>query len=332
MRIPNENDRDYTPTPEDVPDDDGDEAAREVARVPNEAAGERLDRVLARLLPHHSRSRLKAWIEAGRLAVEGRRETTPGSRMKGGEILILSALPEPEACAQKPEAIALNVVYEDASLLVINKPAGLVTHPGSGNWSGTLMNALLYRDPALAEIPRAGIVHRLDKDTSGLLVVARTLMAQTDLVRQLQAKSVRRKYLAVARGEIPRDGYVDAPIGRHPRERIKMAVIPQGKPAVTRYRVLKRYRGACLVACSLETGRTHQIRVHLAHLGYPLLGDPVYGRGRAAAHLPDFPRQALHAFRLGVIHPESGEALTWEAPLPEDLQALLEKLEATRHG
>jgi 23S rRNA pseudouridine1911/1915/1917 synthase len=234
-------------------------------------------------------------------------------------------MPDQELLAQTPEDIPLEVLFEDESLLVINKPAGMVVHPGSGNWSGTLMNALLHRDPRLAGVPRAGIVHRLDKDTSGLLVVARTLAAQTDLVRQLQARTVKREYLAVAIGTLEGQGCVDAPIGRHPVQRTRMAVVQGGKPAITHYRVLACHAGATLLGCRLETGRTHQIRVHMAFLGHPLLGDPVYGR--TVPGLPDFPRQALHAARLGLIHPVSGASLFWEAPLPEDMQELLHALQ-----
>ncbi|MDR3323824.1 MAG: 23S rRNA pseudouridine(1911/1915/1917) synthase RluD, partial [Zoogloeaceae bacterium] len=289
----------------------------EVLQVPENEAGQRLDLALARLLPQHSRSRLQGWIRAGRLSLDGLPETDVRKKLRGGEHLTLSTLPEPEIQAQTPEDIPLDLVYQDETLLILNKPAGLVTHPGSGNWSGTLLNALLHHAPNLANIPRAGIVHRLDKDTSGLLVVARTLVAQTDLVRQLQARSVKREYLALAVGTVTGDGRVDAPIGRHPTQRVKMAVMQNGKPATTHYHVLRRYPGATFLACRLETGRTHQIRVHMAHLGHPLLGDPVYGR--AVAGLPEFPRQALHAARLGLIHPESGVAMHWEAPLPEDM-------------
>jgi len=215
------------------------------------------------------------------------------------------------------------VVFEDATLLVVNKPAGLVVHPGSGNWQGTLLNALLQRVPALAGIPRAGIVHRLDKDTSGLLVVAKTLAAQASLVRQLQARSVKREYLAVAHGRIARDGRIEAPIGRHPVKRTKMAVVARGRPAVTHYQVLERYPGASLLRCRLETGRTHQIRVHLSAQGHPLVGDPVYGK--RSSGIP-FPRQALHAERLGLLHPKTRKPMSWHAEPPADLQELIASL------
>ena len=312
MNDPEENPEDYSPSPPVV------------LRVPESAAGQRLDQVLAALLPQHSRSRLQDWIRAGRLLVDAQPETLARRKLHGGEALTLAVPADPESLAGVPEAIALDIVFEDESLLVINKPAGMVVHPGSGNFSGTLMNAVLHHAPALAGVPRAGIVHRLDKDTSGLLVVAKTLTAQTDLVRQLQARSVKREYLAVALGVLRGEGRVEAPIGRHPVQRIKMAVLPTGKPAVTHYRVERVFAGATLLRCRLETGRTHQIRVHLASIGHALLGDPVYGA--SPAHLPPFARQALHATRLGLVHPVRKELLHWEVPLPEDMRSLLAML------
>lgn len=294
--------------------------------VPQQNAAMRLDQVLSAMLPQHSRNRLQGWIREGRVMVDGNVETEPKRKVLGGERVAVNFAEAPESLAEQAEDIPLDIVFEDASLLVINKPAGLVVHPGSGNWSGTLMNALLHHVPGIAAVPRAGIVHRLDKETSGLLVVAKTLEAQTDLVRQLQARSVKRQYLAVASGILERHGTIDQPIGRHPVQRTKMAVVAGGKPAVTHYRVLERFSAATLVECSLETGRTHQIRVHLAHAGYPLLGDPVYAR--SARKLPTFSRQALHATRLGLRHPQTGEAMQWEIPLPEDMRALLEQLRA----
>ena len=297
---------------------------------PPEAAGKRLDQALAQLLPQYSRNRLQGWIRTGQFAIDGAKERDVRRKLRGGEAFALTPAPETEALASAPEDIPLDIVYADEHLIVINKPARLVVHPGSGNWSGTLLNALLHYDASLAEVPRAGIVHRLDKDTSGLMVVARTLEAQTDLVRQLQARSVKREYLAVAIGEVAHGGTVDAPIGRHPKDRVKMAVVgadnTTGKPAVTHYRVLQRYTGASLLACQLETGRTHQIRVHMAYIGYPLLGDSVYGR--TTKKLPEFPRQALHATRLTLTHPASGETMRWEMPMPEDMEGLLEELGA----
>jgi 23S rRNA pseudouridine1911/1915/1917 synthase len=247
----------------------------------------------------------------------------------GGEVVEVEPVPAPSESAFQAEDIALDVVFEDDALLVVNKPPGLVVHPASGNWQGTLLNALLHRVPALQGLPRAGIVHRLDKDTSGLMVVARTLAAQTALVRALQAHSVHREYLALAEGATPESGTVDAPVGRHPRQRVKMAVVSAGKPARTHYRALERFAAHTLLECRLETGRTHQIRVHMQSLGHPLAGDAVYGghtrlerHGRSLA----FPRQMLHARKLALVHPQSGAALAWEAPPPADFEAVLAAL------
>jgi 23S rRNA pseudouridine1911/1915/1917 synthase len=299
------------------------------ASVPPELAGQRLDQALARLFPVYSRSRLQAWLKAGRIRVDGA-SGAPSDKVWGGERIALTPEPDAPATAQ-PQAIGLHVVFEDASLLVIDKPAGLVVHPGSGNRDGTLMNALLHHAPELAHVPRAGIVHRLDKDTSGLLVVARTLEAQTSLVRQLQARTVRREYLALVAGVPAREGEVRAPIGRHPVHRTRMAVIERGKAAATRYRVLQAGAGWSLLLCSLETGRTHQIRVHMAAIGHPLIGDPVYLPRGAARALPasarGFPRQALHATRLALVHPATQAPCTWESPAPADIAGLLAALE-----
>jgi 23S rRNA pseudouridine1911/1915/1917 synthase len=302
------------------------QAASAEHAIPPECAGLRLDAALAQLFPEHSRSRLQAWLKQGRILVDG--DTADAKRkVFGGETVQLDEPPLPAETAGQAEDIALNVVYEDAQLLVIDKPPGLVVHPGSGNWSGTMMNALLHHSPQLAQIPRAGIVHRLDKDTSGLLVVAKTPAAQTDLVRQLQARSVRRHYLALALGAVTRDGTVDAPIGRHPVQRTKMAVVVGGREARTHYSVRERFARATLVECRLETGRTHQIRVHMASLGHPLVGDAAYGRAKSGdARLDAFPRQALHAWRLALIHPLTGQEMAWESPLPADMAALLEEL------
>jgi 23S rRNA pseudouridine1911/1915/1917 synthase len=291
-----------------------------------DCAGMRLDQALARLLPEHSRSRIRTWIDAGRVTLAGI-PLDATRRVEPGERVAVTPLPDPRAAAFVPQSIPLAIVYEDDALLVIEKPAGLVVHPGSGNWDGTLANALLHYSPALATVARAGIVHRLDKDTSGLLVVAKTPTAQTALVRQLQSRSVHREYLALASGDLARGGTIDAPIGRHPVKRTSMAIVQTGKPAVTRYEVRERLGDCTLLSCRLETGRTHQIRVHLASLGHPLVGDPAYGRGRGIK----FTRQALHAWRLGLVHPVSQKAMQWESPLPKDFADLLAMLRQRPH-
>ena len=295
--------------------------------VPADCAGMRFDQALARMFPEHSRSRLAAWVKQGQVKLD-HAAADAKRKVWGGERVSLALPPEARDAAAEAEAIALDIVHEDAALLVLNKPAGLVVHPGSGNWQGTMLNGLLHHHPPLAAIPRAGIVHRLDKDTSGLLVVAKTLEAQTDLVRQLQARTVVRQYLALVHGALASDGTVDAPIGRHQTQRTRMAVTEHGRAARTHYRVLERYARATLLECSLDTGRTHQIRVHLQSIGHPLVGDPVYraGRGAAPGPLANFKRQALHAYRLGLVHPLSGAAMQWEAPLPSDMRALLQNL------
>lgn len=290
--------------------------------VPAGCAGLRLDQALARLLPEYSRNRLARWARAGRVTLEGR-PALPRRKVWEGDVIVIIPSPDPSAVAHRAETLPLEVVFEDDALLVVNKPAGLVVHPGSGNWQGTLLNALLGRAPALAEIPRAGIVHRLDKDTSGLLVVAKTLAAQVELARQLQARSMRREYLAVVHGRMARDGTIEAPIGRHPVKRTRMAVVARGRHAVTHYQVLERYEHATLLRCRLETGRTHQIRVHLSAQSHPLVGDPAYGRrsGRIA-----FPRQALHAERLALIHPETRRPMSWQVDPPADMRRLIASL------
>ena len=283
----------------------------------------RFDAALARALPQYSRSRLRAWVDAGRVTLEGR--TAAATRhVRGGERVVVHAHAEPDVAAPAAEAIALTIVDEDDALLVVDKPAGLVVHPGAGNRSGTLQNALLHHAPALAVVPRAGIVHRLDKDTSGLLVVAKTLTAHTDLVRQLAARTVQREYLALAAGDVRQGGTIEAPIGRHPTRRTTMAVVATGKPARTHYAIVERFGVATLLACRLETGRTHQIRVHLASLGHPLVGDPAYGRKGPLA----FGRQALHAARLALVHPATGRRREWRSPLPTDFEDLLTALRA----
>jgi 23S rRNA pseudouridine1911/1915/1917 synthase len=249
----------------------------------------------------------------------------PKQKIWGGERVEIRPELDASQGPHRPEQIALDIVHEDDDILVINKPAGLVVHPGNGNWKGTLLNALLHHSPQLAALPRAGIVHRLDKDTSGLLVVAKTPTAQTDLVRQLQARTVKREYLALVHGAVRGAGEVSAPVGRDPRNRTRMAVVPAGRHALTRYRVARRFADASLLECSLETGRTHQIRVHMQSLGHPLVGDPLY-RGRGGAGRARLARQALHAARLEFLHPASGARRSFAAPLPEDFRALLDSL------
>lgn len=290
--------------------------------VPAGCAGLRLDQALARLLPEYSRNRLAQWVRSGRIILNGR-TAPPRRKVREGEVILVQPVPDPATAVHRAERIPLQVVFEDDVLLVVNKPAGLVVHPGSGNWHGTLLNALLAYAAGLANVPRAGIVHRLDKDTSGLLVVAKTLAAQTDLVRQLQARSVKREYLAVVQGRVARGGKIEAPIGRHPVRRTRMAVTARGRHAVTHYQVLERYAHATLLRCRLETGRTHQIRVHLGALGHPLLGDPVYGRrdGKLV-----FPRQALHAERIALVHPETRRTTSWQVDPPADMQELISML------
>ncbi len=301
--------------------------------VPPEQAGQRLDQALATLLPDYSRSRLKGWIESGEVLVDGSRRR-PRDKLIGGEEVVIRAELQDETRAEA-QPMPLTLAYEDQHLFVVDKPAGLVVHPGSGNPDRTLQNALLALDPGLAALPRAGIVHRLDKDTSGLLVVARTLPAHTALVRMLADRDVHREYEAVCRGVMTGGGTIDAPIERHPLDRVRMAVREGGREAVTHYRVIRRFRAHTHVRVQLETGRTHQIRVHLAHAGYPLVGDRTYG-GRLALPkgaserlrgvLREFPRQALHAARLEFAHPATGRVLECVSPLPADMQGLLAEL------
>ena len=296
-------------------------------RVPGTLAGLRLDKALARMFPEHSRSRLQKWLRDGHVRLDSH-AARPKQKIWGGERIELHPQADPTESPFRAEPIALEIVYEDDELLVINKPAGLVVHPGSGNWQGTLLNALLHHSPQLAAIPRAGIVHRLDKGTSGLLVVAKSLRAQTELVRQIQARTVKRDYLAVVHGVVRLDGEVAAPVGRDPRSRTRMAVIGTGRPALTRYKVAKRFADATLLECSLATGRTHQIRVHMQSLGHPLVGDPIYGgKRRGGSKATGLRRQALHAARLEFSHPVSGVRRRFTAAPPEDLRALLDSLE-----
>ncbi|MBR8142847.1 RluA family pseudouridine synthase [Burkholderia sp. AU19243] len=318
-----------------VPSAAGDDAPR-IVEVPLPLAGERLDKALAQLFPEFSRSRLQSWIDAQRVLVDGAPAKIRQPVPLGAKIALVPDL-LPEQLAFTPEPVPLDVIYEDDALVVINKPAGLVVHPAAGNWSGTILNGLLHRyGDAAAGLPRAGIVHRLDKETSGLMVVARTLAAQTDLVRQLQARTVKRRYFALVWGTMPDEGTIDAPIGRDPRERTRMAVVTgaSGKPARTHFRTVDtcvwQRQPVSAIQCDLETGRTHQIRVHCSHAGHPLLGDPVYGRARgkrSVAPLPNgFARQALHAWRLGLVHPVTGKTMQWRCPLPDDMNALVAAL------
>lgn len=292
-----------------------------------DVCGERLDKVISRLVPQFSRSRLQQWIEGGYVTVDGASARTKMT-MLGDEQIVILPQAAPEDQAYTPEPMNLPIVYEDKAILVIDKPPGLVVHPAAGNWSGTLLNGLLHHCPAIAGVPRAGIVHRLDKDTSGLMVVAKTLESHTDLVRQLQARTVKRTYLALVWGAPRVAGKIDAAMGRHPRDRIKMAVLENAtaKPAVTHYQRLAAGlldgRPVSLMRCQLETGRTHQIRVHMQSLGFALVGDALYGK----QHLVSvFPRQALHAFRLGLVHPVSGKDCEWSAPIPADFAELLQR-------
>ncbi|AHX14538.1 ribosomal large subunit pseudouridine synthase D [Dyella jiangningensis] len=310
---------------------------RHEATVPLSAAGRRFDQALAEMFPDYSRSRLTAWIKAGAVTLDGAK-APPRQLLRGGEKVQLEAELETEV-ELAPEAIALDIVHEDDYLLVLNKPAGLVVHPGAGNSAGTVLNALLHHDPALAQLPRGGIVHRLDKDTSGLMVVAKTLAAHTGLVDMLSRHDVERQYEAVVLGTLVAGGTVDAPIGRHMGDRLRQAVRDEedGKHAVTHYRLRERFRAHSLIQCSLETGRTHQIRVHLAHINHPLVGDPLYGGGlrlpkgatpELIAALRGFRRQALHAERLAFEHPVTGEPMSFGAERPADQQALIDALRA----
>lgn len=303
------------------------------ATVTDDLVGKRLDQAVAQLFPDYSRSRLQNWIKEGCLTVDGETKR-PRDKLAGGEKVAIDA--ELEVIEDhKPQDIPLDIVYEDDDILVINKPAGLVVHPAVGHRDGTLLNALLFHCPDIAQVPRAGIVHRLDMDTTGLMVVAKTIAAQTELVEQLQERSMGREYEAVVHGVMTGGGTVDEPMGRHSKNRQKMAVVGVGKEAITHYRVLQKLRAHTHVRLKLETGRTHQIRVHMAHINYPLIGDQVYG-GRfrlpkgcsdeMVETLRQFKRQALHAKKLELWHPNTGEQMSWEVDLPDDLQNLIEVL------
>lgn len=306
------------------------------AEVTPDLLGARLDQALAQLFPDYSRSRLKIWIESDRVTVNGIVVNKAREKVFGGELIEIQAETE-EEISFEPQNIPLNIVYEDEDILVINKPKDLVVHPGAGNPDGTVLNALLYHYPQIVEVPRAGIVHRLDKDTTGLMVVAKTLPAQTHLVNALQKRQITREYEAVASGIMTQGGKVDEPMARHPTKRTAMAVHPMGKPAVTHYRIMERFRNYTRLRLRLETGRTHQIRVHMAHIAHPLLGDQLYGgrprppKGASAEFLDvlrNFKRQALHATMLRLNHPISGELMEWHAPLPDDFVELIDALKA----
>ena len=303
------------------------------ASIPPELAGQRLDQALAALFADITRSQLQQWIEDGRVLLNGRVPRKRDKVKEGDAVEILA--PPPAQGSWKAQAIPLEIVHEDGDILVINKPPGLVVHPGAGNPEGTLLNALLNHAPALAVLPRAGIVHRLDKDTSGLMVVAKTERARQHLIEQLQEHSVEREYLTIVNGVMVAGGTIDAPIGRHRTQRTRMAVSDRGKPAVSHYRVMKKYRAHTLVQVKLESGRTHQIRVHMAHLHYPVVGDPVYGgrlkipagaSERLKNELRSFRRQALHALKLSLTHPGTGKRVQWATSVPEDMSKLMETL------
>lgn len=302
--------------------------------VPESCLGKRFDQTLAEMFPDYSRSRLKEWILAGHVTVNGQVIDKAREKMFGGEQIAINTEIEAEIRFEAQD-IPLNIVYEDDDILVINKPAGLVVHPGAGNPDGTVLNALLHHCPKLDVVPRAGIVHRLDKDTTGLMVVAKTIAAQTNLVESLQAREITREYEAVANGIMTAGGIVDEPIGRHATKRTHMAVTFSGRPSVTHYRVMEKFRLHTRLRLRLETGRTHQIRVHMAHITHPLVGDPVYGgRPRPPKNaseelremLRQFKRQALHAAMLSLYHPITGELMTWHADVPKDMVALTDML------
>jgi 23S rRNA pseudouridine1911/1915/1917 synthase len=321
---------DYSPS--DLESPPAAKAETVILKMPISLSGSRLDQVLAELLPQYSRSRLAGLAKDGFVTVDGK-AMPPKTKLFGGEEILATLMPRDDEAVFLPENIALNVLYEDDAVIVVDKPAGLVVHPGAGNWSGTLLNGLLYRNPSVVNLPRAGIVHRLDKETSGVMVVAKTEEAQLALVRQLQARTVNRIYVALVRGQAPHEGAVDRAIGRHPHHRTKMAAVDEeqgGKSAVTHYRVLQRFAHHSLIECRLETGRTHQIRVHMQSIGFPIEGDTTYSPSVAGIDAAmrevfrNFGRQALHARQLTFDHPVHGESVMFEAPIPEDMQKLIE--------
>ncbi|HAS8351276.1 TPA: 23S rRNA pseudouridine(1911/1915/1917) synthase RluD [Vibrio vulnificus] len=306
------------------------------ATINESQLGQRLDQALAELFPDYSRSRIKEWILDDRVQVNGRLVNKPKEKMLGGEQISIDALID-EDMRFEPQNLPLNIVYEDDDILVINKPRDFVVHPGAGNPDGTVLNALLYHYPDIADVPRAGIVHRLDKDTTGLMVVAKTVPAQTRLVESLQLREITREYEAVANGRMTAGGKVEEPISRHPTKRTHMAVNPMGKPAVTHYRVMEHFRAHTRLRLRLETGRTHQIRVHMAHINHPLVGDQLYGgrprplKGASDEFrdaLREFDRQALHATMLRLYHPITGIQMEWHAPIPDDMVKLIEVLKS----
>lgn len=302
--------------------------------IPQDFAGTRVDAALASLLPDYSRNVIKSWIEGGQVLLNGK-QVLPKFKLAGNENVDIEATLKAQVNWHKAEAIALDIIYEDEAVLVINKPAGLVVHPAAGNHDGTLVNALLHHLPALSDLPRAGLIHRIDKETTGLLIIAKTLPSHTALVKQLQEKSIKRKYKALVYGEVISGSTINEPIDRHPKNRIKMAIVMGGRDAVTHYRVARRFEHFTLLNVELETGRTHQIRVHMQHVQHPIVGDPVYSRIKIPRKADDtlvegmrqFKRQALHAYELSFTHPVTKETLSLQAKLPDDFSALLELIE-----
>ncbi len=299
--------------------------------IPESCKGSRLDSSLAQLFPEYSRARLQKWIKNGNVSVDGKLLRSKDVLVGGEQVILVAELSD--EVELEPEDISLDIIFEDNSILVINKPAGLIVHPGAGNPTGTLANGLLYHCPEIRSVPRVGIVHRLDKDTTGLLVIAKDLKSHANIVQQLQERVMSRKYIALVKGEIISGGEVNAPVGRHPIDRKRMAVIDAGKYALTRYRIRKRFKGCTLLDVSLETGRTHQIRVHMSHINFPIVGDSVYSKKikienkTNSKKLASFNRQALHAACLELTHPQTGENCKWSAPLPQDFKTLLNLLE-----